>query len=223
MKLTYSVVIASDRVDKPLPVLDGLKKLPASERPKEIFVCGGKNPSRQRNLGVAQCKSPVIYFLDDDSVVAPGTVHDLLSHFEDPRTAVAGGPNLVPPDAISFEKTVNAVLASRMGSSSVRFRYAAIGSVKEATEKDLILCNMMVRRETFLGEGGFRTDLYPNEENEFLNRLLHKAPGWFTTHAGLFTVPAAKASGPSATRLSATAAAAPTRSRSILACPTSST
>ncbi len=173
-KLSYSVVIAVDRVDKDLPVLSGLAKLPAPQRPREIYASIGKNPSLQRNLGVAQCKSPLVYFLDDDSVVGPNTARDLVSHFEDRRTAVAGGPNLVPPDAISFEKTVNAVLASWMGSFKVRNRYAAIGSVKEATEKDLILCNMMVRRETFLAEGGFRVDLFPNEENEFLNRLLHQ-------------------------------------------------
>jgi len=170
----YSVVIVIDRLDRPIGALKALQKLGAGEHPREIFVCVGKNPSNQRNAGVKSCSTPLVYFLDDDSQVAEGTVTDLLSHFEDRRTAVAGGPNLVPPDAISFEKTVNAVLASWMGSFSVRFRYASIGSVKEATEKDLILCNMMVRRDTFLGEGGFRTDLYPNEENEFLNRLLHK-------------------------------------------------
>jgi hypothetical protein len=170
----YSVVVAADRVDKPLPVLEGLDLLAPAERPKEVFLSVGRNPSQQRNLGVASCRSPLVYFLDDDSVVAAGTVRELSSHFQDPRTAVAGGPNLVPPDAIPFERTVNSVLASRLGSAGVRFRYAAIGSVKEATEKDLILCNMMVRRDLFLGEGGFRKDLYPNEENEFLNRLLHQ-------------------------------------------------
>ncbi len=174
MTLSYSVVIAVDRVDKQLPALEGLRNLPPRERPREIFACVGKNPSLQRNRGVTQCRSDVVYFLDDDSVVAPGTAGELLSHFEDRRTAVAGGPNLVPPDASSFEKTVNAVLASWLGSFKVRNRYAAIGSVKEATEKDLILCNMMVRRKIFLEMGGFRVDLYPNEENEFLNRLLHK-------------------------------------------------
>jgi len=172
--LSYSVVVAADRVDKPLPVLDGLEALPVAERPREVIVSVGRNPSQQRNLGVAACRAPLVHFLDDDSVVAAGTPRDLTSHFEDPRTAVAGGPNLVPPDAIPFERTVNAVLASRLGSAGVRFRYAAIGSVKEATEKDLILCNMMVRRDLFKGEGGFRADLYPNEENEFLNRLLHQ-------------------------------------------------
>jgi len=171
--LPYSVVIAVDRIDKHLPVLEGLKKLSASERPREIFAGVGKNPSLQRNLGVRNCKTPLVYFLDDDSVVISGTVKHLLNHFEDARTAVAGGPNLVPPDAIPFERTVNAVLASWLGSFKVRNRYAAIGSVKEATEKDLILCNMMIRRNIFTAKGGFRLDLYPNEENEFLNRLLH--------------------------------------------------
>jgi cellulose synthase/poly-beta-1,6-N-acetylglucosamine synthase-like glycosyltransferase len=174
MSLSYSVVIAVDRTDKPLTVLEGLKQLPPAERPRAVYACVGRNPSLQRNLGVAQCRTDLVYFLDDDSFVTPGTARHLSSHFEDGRTAVAGGPNLVPPDAISFEKTVNAVLASWMGSFKVRYRYAAIGSVREATEKDLILCNMMVRRETFLSEGGFRVDLFPNEENEFLNRLLHK-------------------------------------------------
>jgi cellulose synthase/poly-beta-1,6-N-acetylglucosamine synthase-like glycosyltransferase len=172
-KLTYSVVIALDRTDKELTVLKGLCDLPKEERPREIFACVGRNPSLQRNLGVEQCSSDVVYFLDDDSYVIPGTSRELLSHFDDTRTVVSGGPNLVPPNATSFEKSVSSVLASWLGSFKVRNRYAAIGSVKEATEKDLILCNMMVRRKAFLKEGGFRIDLFPNEENEFLNRLLH--------------------------------------------------
>jgi len=171
---SYSVVIAVDRVDKPLPVLKGLSELPAAERPKEIFACVGRNPSLQRNSGVKMCKTPLVYFLDDDSFVIPGTVRHLTSHFEGDRTVVVGGPNLVPPTASSFERTVNAVLASWMGSFSVRARYASIGAVRAATEKELILCNMMVRRKAFMEESGFRVDLYPNEENEFLNRLLHK-------------------------------------------------
>jgi len=173
-KSSYSVVIACDRAGKKLSSLEPLLKLPAADRPREIFVSVGRNPSEQRNLGVSACRSPLVYFLDDDSEIIPQTPRHLMSHFEDGRTAVSGGPNLCRPDAQPFEKTVSAVLASWMGSFKVRTRYAALGSVKEATEKDLILCNMMVRRDTFLAEGGFRKDLFPNEENEFLNRLLHR-------------------------------------------------
>ena len=173
MTNSYAVVVSVDQVDKKLPSLESLLELSTAERPREIYVCVGRNPSLQRNEGVRLCKSPLVYFLDDDSFVIHNTPSHLVHHFENERTAVAGGPNLAPPDASSFEKTVSAVLASWLGSFKVRNRYAALGSVKEATEKDLILCNMMVRRETFEKKGGFRIDLYPNEENEFLNRLLH--------------------------------------------------
>ena len=74
-----------------------------------------------------------------------------------------------------------------MGSFKVRSRYAALGSVREATEKELILCNMMIRRKTFLAEGGFRVDLYPNEENEFLNRLMHQGFGLIYDPRGAVT------------------------------------
>ncbi|HET9870808.1 MAG TPA: glycosyltransferase family 2 protein [bacterium] len=173
MKPPYSVVIASARADRGLESVAALLRLPAAERPAEIIVCVGRNPSRQRNLGVALCQSPLVYFLDDDSRTVAATPRRLAAHFRDPRTAVAGGPNLHPPGATPFERTVSAVLASWLGSFKVRSRYASVGSLREATEKDLILCNLMVRRSTFQKLGGFRVDLYPNEENEFLNRLLH--------------------------------------------------
>ncbi len=170
----YSVVIACGRASTELESLGALKRLPPASRPREIFLAVGGNPSRQRNLGVQACSEPLVYFLDDDSEVPETTPAHLSSHFADERTVAAGGPNLASPNATPFERSASAVLASRLGSFSVRFRYTSFGSVKQASEKDLILCNMMMRRETFLREGGFREDLYPNEENEFLNRLMHR-------------------------------------------------
>ncbi len=174
MKPRYTVVIACAEASPTLPSLLSLTRLPVDERPVQVILAEGRNPSRQRNLGVETAKAPLVYFLDDDSDVPPGTPKHLASHFEDERTAASGGPNLASPDATPFERTVSAVLASYLGSFSVRTRYSSRGSVKEATEKDLILCNMMVSRKTFLAEKGFREDLFPNEENEFLNRLLHQ-------------------------------------------------
>jgi GT2 family glycosyltransferase len=174
MKYTYSVIIVVQNINSQIAALNFLRQLPSHQKPSEILICTGKNPSIQRNIGMNLCRHSIVYFLDDDSLVPPSTPDYLLSHFHDPRTAVAGGPNLHPPDSTDFEKTVSAVLASWMGSFKVRNRYSSIGAVKEASEKDLILCNLMIRKNIFQSEGGFRTKLYPNEENEFLNRLLHK-------------------------------------------------
>jgi len=169
----YDVVIACQHADPPPNALWALSQLPPKERPHRVVLAVGSQPSEQRNQGTAVCSSPLVYFLDDDAAPIQGTPHLLAAHFEEGRTVAAGGPNLCPPDAKPFEMTLSAVLASWLGSFSVRYRYASLGSVKEASEKELILCNLMVRRKTFIEEGGFRNDLYPNEENEFLNRLRH--------------------------------------------------
>jgi len=46
-----------------------------------------------------------------------------------------------------------------------------MGSIHRASEKELILCNLAIRRDVFKKSGGFNEILYPNEENELLNRI----------------------------------------------------
>jgi len=45
---------------------------------------------------------------------------------------------------------------------------------RNASEKELILCNLAIRKKVFEDSDGFNPSLYPNEENEFLNRLNSK-------------------------------------------------
>jgi len=70
-----------------------------------------------------------------------------------------------------MEELYGRVFASPLGSPMVSSRYRGEGSVRKAGERDLILCNLMVLRKVFLDMRGFDPRLYPNEENEFLNRL----------------------------------------------------
>jgi hypothetical protein len=53
----------------------------------------------------------------------------------------------------------------------MRCKFKSIGQVREATEKDLILANLAMRRAIYQKENGLNETLYPNEENELLNRL----------------------------------------------------
>jgi len=103
----------------------GTRPIAAAERPKAIFACVGRNPSLQRNSGVKLCKTPPGLFPRRRQLREPRTRATSCPSSEQERTAVVGGPNLVPRTASSFEKDVNAVLASWMGSFSVRARYAS--------------------------------------------------------------------------------------------------
>lgn len=137
----------------------------------ELLVAEGENPSRQRNHAANMATGDILYFLDDDSVVIPSAFEILSNDFADDRWAAVGGPSLTPSSDSILQRSIGAALASVFGSGAVRNRYRAYGAVRESGERELILCNLAVRRDRFLACGGFDERLYPNEENEFLDRL----------------------------------------------------
>jgi succinoglycan biosynthesis protein ExoA len=82
-----------------------------------------------------------------------------------------GGPNLCPPEAPLLERVFAQVQASWLAFFSSRARYTPVGALRETTEKELILCNLIARREALLELGGFNESLYPNEENALMDEL----------------------------------------------------
>ena len=137
----------------------------------EILVARGQQPSAQRNAALKAAQGDIIYFLDDDSVPEPGNLRRGVSHFEDSKVQMVGGPNLCPEDAPPLEQVFALVLASWLAFGPSRARYAVVGKVRETSEKELILCNQLARRQTMLDLGGFNEALYPNEENALMDEL----------------------------------------------------
>jgi hypothetical protein len=137
----------------------------------EIIVARGKQPSAQRNTGLKEAKGDLIYFLDDDSVPAPENLRCAVARFSDPSVQMVGGPNLCPPEAPVLEQVFALVLASWLAFGPSRARYSAVGDLRQSSEKELILCNLLARRQTMLDLGGFNEALYPNEENALMDEL----------------------------------------------------
>lgn len=140
----------------------------------EIIVARGHQPSAQRNAGMQAARGELIYFLDDDSVPDPANLRRATAHFADPQVKMAGGPNLCPPDAPGLEQVFALVLGSRLAFGPSRARYAPVGAARRSSEKELILCNLIARREAMLALGGFNEALYPNEENALMDELQHR-------------------------------------------------
>jgi len=136
----------------------------------EIIVARGKQPSVQRNAALRAAKGDLIYFLDDDSVPRPGNLLGVVARFSDPKVKMVGGPNLCPPESPTIEQIFSLVLASWAFGPS-RARYASVGKVRVSSEKELILCNLVARRDAMLELGGFNEALYPNEENALMDEL----------------------------------------------------
>jgi len=143
----------------------------------EIVLVEGRNPSYQRNEGVKRTSGDIIYFIDDDSIIPEGILKKAGDVFaSDDKIAAAGGPELTPSTDTVLQKVFGCVFASPWASGKSSARYSQKGLRRDSDEKELILCNMLVRRNVFEELGGFNEKIYPNEENEFLDRV--KAAGY---------------------------------------------
>ena len=155
-----------------IKALEVLNQLEAQLYPYEILIAEGTRPSRQRNLAVERSQGDILYFLDDDSCITIDCMAQCAHAFEDLSVAVVGGPSLTPASDSRLQHLFSYALTSSFGSGAMRNRYRATGQSRFTTERELILCNMAVRRDIFLAAGGFDERLYPNEENELLDRII---------------------------------------------------
>jgi hypothetical protein len=149
-----------------------LERLHSDSPDFEIIVAEGKKPSRQRNQGAEAAGGDLLYFLDDDSLVEADALQRLERLFADPAVAAVGGPSVTPRSDTPFQRAVGWALASLFGGAAIRNRYRRSGAVRKTGDNELILCNLAFRREQYLAAGGLNEKLYPNEENELIDRLL---------------------------------------------------
>lgn len=152
--------------------LGPLRQLAAESPEHEVIITEGKWPSRQRNQAAAAAQGDILYFLDDDAAVPPDALRRLAAAFAPPDVAVVGGPSITPAADSPFQRAIALALTSPFGGGAIRNRYRRFGAVRDTDDSELILCNLAFRREIYLANGGLDERLYPNEENELIDRLL---------------------------------------------------
>ena len=154
--------------------LESLRKIAAPASQFEVVIAEGCSPSSQRNTAVSEARGEIIYFLDDDSHVAPDCLARCAQILADHAVAVVGGPSLTPSSDSLLQQLIGDALSSLLGAGAVRNRYRARGVTRTTSDKELILCNLAIRRTVFIDSGGFDERLYPNEENELLDRIVSR-------------------------------------------------
>lgn len=169
---TYSIIIVAKNKNEILPLLKHLESLSYDLSSYEIITSFGNNPSNQRNQAAKIATGDKLLFLDNDSIPHNKLLHyynDAYSYSDSIK--IAGGPSCEGQKSSIFQSSIGIVFSSIFGTGPIRSRYLPIGEVRNSSERELILCNLSVNRDTFLESGGFNNQLHPNEENEFLNRF----------------------------------------------------
>jgi succinoglycan biosynthesis protein ExoA len=166
-----TIIIAARPDESDVRALAAARQLDYPPDKLEIILARGRQPSVQRNTALRAARGEIIYFLDDDSRPAPQNLRRAAEAFKSPDVKMVGGPNLCPPDAPPLEQAFALTMGSFLAFASSCARYRAVGRPRATSEKELILCNLLARRDAVLELGGFNEALYPNEENALMDEL----------------------------------------------------
>jgi hypothetical protein len=83
---------------------------------------------------------------------------------------IVGGPSRLQPGYTLLESIFQGLLTHTLVVGPMAHRYKMARFKRSASQQDLILCNLVSRREVFTQIGLFSSDLFPNEENEWMDR-----------------------------------------------------
>jgi succinoglycan biosynthesis protein ExoA len=166
-----TIIIAARPDEAEFRAVAAARQLDYPPEKMEFIVARGKQPSVQRNAALRAASGDIIYFLDDDSRPLPGNLRRAMEHFNSPDVKMVGGPNLCPSDAPNIEQAFALAMGAWLAFGPSCARYRSVGETRDTSEKELILCNLLARREPMLALGGFNEALYPNEENALMDEL----------------------------------------------------
>jgi succinoglycan biosynthesis protein ExoA len=166
-----TIIIAARPDEAEVRALAAARQLDYPPDKVEILLARGKQPSVQRNAAIRAATGEIIYFLDDDSRPLPGNARRAVEQFSSVEVKMVGGPSVCPAEAPALEQAFALVMGSWLAFGPSCARYRSVGQRRATGEKELILCNLLARREALLELGGFNEALYPNEENALMDEL----------------------------------------------------
>lgn len=156
--------------------------------PKFIYLTSEKTtPAQARNLALKKASGEFIFFMDDDCLVPDNYFEKLI--FSD-EWDVLGGPDQTPPSSSFLEVSIGDALSSPLCMGPTYFRHTITENyLKNATERELILCNLWIRSEILKKNGlEFNDVLFRNEENFLIKQMqsltlsIHYDPHLFIFH-----------------------------------------
>jgi mycofactocin system glycosyltransferase len=151
------IIVVDDATEPPLALGDLPVRLLRQNR--------NIGQSAARNLAALQARGELLAFIDNDCVAKPGWLRTLVPYLSEPTVGVVGGRVVAP----SLTGSVSAFEAVRSP-----LDMGPIGGEVGPHEvvSYLPACNLIVRRELLLAQGGFDATMRLGEDVDFIWRAL---------------------------------------------------
>ena len=132
-----------------------------------IVIAKSGTPSEKRNYAVSIARSEIIAFIDDDAIPSENWLETGLQDME--KEGVVGGPNVAPKNEGVRRIASDLFLTSVFGSLREVYRYKSVAN--KMYVDNLLTVNMLIRKDIFIGIGGFNLNFWPGEDTHFSEEL----------------------------------------------------
>ncbi len=130
-----------------------------------------KGLSFARNRGIAEARSPLIAYVDDDVILTPDYLKELLSFFDqNPHAAGAGGKVIPKYESGSEPVWMNKYLAGFVGNVN----HGTEIKIFNSSMKYPAGCNMIYKKDILLKAGGFNNDLKFRSDDKYIFSKVHQ-------------------------------------------------
>jgi len=161
-------IIVVDDASAP-PLAEVLRDLPVQLLRQDRNI--GQSAARNRAAMLAH--GEILAFIDNDCVAEPDWLRRLLPYLGDPEVAIVGGRAVAPP----VQGMVAAFEAVR---SPLDMGAVETEVTPNAAVSYLPACNLLVRRDVLLAQGGFDVTLRIGEDVDFIWRTLRSGKrAWY--------------------------------------------
>jgi len=128
----------------------------------------GRTRGHAGNTGLRNTDADIIVFTDADTMPREDWLGNLIRHFDDPKVASVGGPNIAPKTDNYLGKTSDVTYGSKVMTGDTRY-----GKIPESITKIYHNpgCNAAYRRSVIEDAGGFDEDLPTAEDLTLDHRI----------------------------------------------------
>jgi len=149
---------------------------------KDILVISGKNPSKNRNIGVEKSRGDLVAFTNAHSFFDKSWKNKVTSFFKKyPNVDIVGGPQFTSKNENLFERVTGAALSSVFGAANVRNRYISSDTEFDIDETKLTSANLICKKSVF-DKIKFDENIYPGEDPKFISDA--KKSGMLVSYCG---------------------------------------
>lgn len=137
----------------------------------KFFQSLSKLPPQKRDFGVSKSVGDIIIFLDDDSFPDINWFDSLIELFKNPQINVCGGPAEIPTKHTFKQKIISNFYSNKF-TNIFHYLHKRDNKIKIVDEINSV--NFAVRKEVFLGIGGFGCDYWPGEDTFICKKIKDK-------------------------------------------------